>query len=95
MSPGPPSTSPQLAAILFAATLVATRTIVPELSKREGVLSNLASLLPDPARLDFTKELAFHRPFDATAALVAGASTLLATAACLVLAAWALSRRES
>lgn len=88
-------TTPQLAAVSFVAVVVATRTVVPELASRSGVGSFVAALLPDPARLDFTRELAFHRPIDSTSTALACLAAAAHAAACLVAAAWALRRRET
>jgi hypothetical protein len=87
-------TSPQLAAILLVATIVATRTLVPDLATRGPVLRLVAAALPDPARLDLSRELAFHRTVDSGATLLAYAATAFHCAACLCGASWALSRRE-
>ena len=87
-------TTPQLAAVLFVATLVATRTLVPELASQGGALATITAAFPDPARLDLSRELAFHRPVDTNSAVLACAACALQTAALLVAAAWALRRRE-
>lgn len=88
------STGP-LAAVLFVATLVATRTIVPALAARRGVSGWIAAVLPDPSRLDLSRELAFHRPLDTASMSLACASAALQTAAFLCAAAWLLERRET
>ena len=88
-------TTRQFAAILFAATLVATRTVVPELASHHGVSAALAALLPDPTRLDLTREFAFHRPVDGLATTAAIGCSALQSAACLCVAEWALRRRET
>jgi hypothetical protein len=87
-------TTPQLAAVLFVAALVASRTLVPELASHGGALAWIADFVPDPARLDLSRELAFHRPVDAGSAALACTASALQTAACLVAASWALGRRE-
>jgi hypothetical protein len=89
------ATTPQLAAVLLIATLVATRTIVPEFAAQGGIAAAFAAALPDPARLDLSRELAFQRPVDTPAALLACAAAALQTAALLVAASSALARRES
>jgi len=88
-------TTPQLAAVLLVAVVIATRTLVPELASHGGTLATIASALPDPARLDLSRELAFHRPVDAASAALACTASALHTGACLVAAAWALGRREA
>lgn len=88
-------TTPQLAAVLFLGLLVAGRAVVPALTAQSGTLANLAGLLPDPARLDLSRELAFHRPIDTASTCWAFASAALSTVACLSTAAWALRRRET
>jgi hypothetical protein len=88
-------TTPQLAAILLVAVIVATRTLVPELASHGGAPAAIAAALPDTARLDLSRELAFHRPVDAPSAALACAAAALQTAAYLVAASWALARRES
>jgi hypothetical protein len=87
-------TTPQLAAVLLVAALIATRTLVPELAAHGGAIAALAAALPDPARLDLSRELAFHRPVDTSSAALACGASALQTAALLVGAAWALRRRE-
>jgi hypothetical protein len=88
-------TSPQLAAVAFVAVVVATRTIVPELASIGGAGAHLAALLPDPGRLDLSRELAFHRPLDAGSAALAALAAAAHAGASLCLAAWALRRRET
>ena len=88
-------TTPQLAAVLLVAAIVATRTLVPELASHGGALATITAALPDPARLDLSRELAFHRPVDAVSAALACTASALQTAACLVAASWALGRREA
>jgi len=85
--------APQLAAVLFVAQLVASRTVVPELASRGGWPAFVCGLAPDPTRADFARELSFHRPLDPTSAALACLSTLAYAAACLALAAWTLRRR--
>jgi hypothetical protein len=86
--------APQLAAVLLVALLIASRIAVPELAAGGGVGPWLAALLPDAARLDYSRECAFRRPLDtASAALACGAAAAQATAY-LALAAIALRRRE-
>jgi hypothetical protein len=87
--------SSQLAAILFLATMVATRTLVPSLAARGTLFGWIAAFLPDPARLDLSRELAFHRPVDTTAMTFACAAGALHVTAFLCAAAWSLRRRET
>lgn len=87
--------SAQLAAILLVASVVATRTLVPSLATRAPALRWLAAVLPDASRLDFSRELAFQRPLDATATALALAAGALHVAAFLCAAAWCLRRREA
>jgi len=68
---------------------------VPELAALGGPGAHFAALLPDPGRLDLSRELAFHRPLDATSAALAGVAAAAHVAASLCLAAWALRRRET
>ena len=89
------ATSPQLAAVLFLATVVAGRTLVPEFASRGGALAVVAALFPDPARLDLSRELAFHRPVDGSACALALLAASLHAAACLIAASWTLRRRET
>ncbi len=88
-------TSPQLAAVSFVAVLVATRTALPHFAAHGGVAAHFAAIFPDPARLDWSRELAFHRPLDATSAALACLAATAQLAATLCVAAWALNRRES
>lgn len=88
-------TSAQLAAITFVGLLVATRTVVPELAASGGFAGTLSSVLPDPARLDLSRELAFRRDIDPASALTACLAAALHAAACLAVSAWALGRREA
>jgi hypothetical protein len=85
---------PQLAAVLFIAILIASRVLVPELARLGGVAAAAAAVLPDPARLDLSRELAFARPTSAASLAFALAAAALQTAAFLALAAAALARRE-
>jgi len=87
-------TTPQLAAVSFVAVVVATRTVLPPLAARGGAVAQWAAVLPDPARLDWSRELAFHRRLDGTSAALAFLAAAAHVAACLCIAAWALRRRE-
>jgi hypothetical protein len=88
-------TSPQLAAVGFVAVVVASRTVLPALAARGGAAAQLATVLPDPARVDWSRELAFRRPLDAGSAALAGLAAAAHVAALLCVATWALRRRES
>ena len=87
--------SPQLAAILLVAAIVASRTLVPQMQSGGGGFAFLASVLPDPVRVDLSREVAFHRPIDIASAVLALCAAALETAAYLVVAAWGLRRRET
>ncbi len=87
--------STQLASILLLATIVATRTLVPSLAARGSFLAWIAAFLPDASRLDLSRELAFHRPIDAAAMVLACAAVAVQVAALLCAAAWSLGRREN
>jgi len=87
--------TPQLAAVLLVAAIVASRTIVPQMQSAGGTLAALATILPDPVRVDLSREVAFHRPVDAVSAAFALVAAALETAAFLVVAAWGLRRRET
>jgi hypothetical protein len=87
--------TPQLAAVCFVAVVVATRTVLPSLAAHGGAAAQLAALLPDPARIDWSRELAFHRPLDAASAALALLAAVAHAAACLCIATWALRRRDT
>jgi hypothetical protein len=87
--------APQLAAVVLVAAIVASRVVVPQLDAAGGVPALLASALPDPGRVDLAREIAFHRPVDASSAALALTGAALQAAAVLVLAAWCIRRRET
>lgn len=87
--------TPQLGAVLLIAAIVASRALVPQLQSGSGALAALATALPDPVRVDLSREVAFHRPIDAASAALALLAAALQTAAFLVVAAWGLRRRET
>lgn len=85
--------TPQLAAILLVAALIATRVVIPEMVARGGLAGTLARALPDPAQVDLSREFAFQRPVTGAAAALALAAITAHTSAFLVLAAWRLRQR--
>ena len=87
--------TPQLGAVLLVAAIVASRTLVPQLRSSGGALAALTAVLPDPVRVDLSREVAFHRPVDAASAAIALLAAAVQTAALLVVAAWGLRRRET
>jgi ABC-type transport system involved in multi-copper enzyme maturation permease subunit len=87
-------TTPQLAAVLLAVVLVATRTIVPDLAAEGGLAGFLGAALPDPSRLDLSREIAFRRPVGLPSAALGCLAATLNASACLAAATWALRRRE-
>jgi hypothetical protein len=87
--------APQLAAVVLVVAIVASRTLVPRADSDGGAAAFLAAALPDPARADLSREMAFHRPVDAASAALALLAAALQTAALLVVAAWAIRRRET
>ena len=87
--------APQLAAVVLVAAIVASRTVVPQLDAAGGVPALLAAALPDPVRVDLSREIAFHRPVDAASASFALLGAALQAAALLVVAAWCIRRRET
>jgi hypothetical protein len=87
-------TTPQLAAVSFVAVIVATRTVLPPLAARGDAAAQWTAVFPDAARLDWSRELAFHRPLDGKSAALAFLAAGAHVAACLCVATWALRRRE-
>jgi len=87
--------TPQLAAVFLVAAIVASRTVVPQLDSAGGPAALLAAALPDPVRVDLSREVAFHRPVDAASAAFALLAAALQTAALLVVAAFCIRRRET
>jgi hypothetical protein len=82
-----------LAVLLLLASLAAARVLLPTISAGGGEAAALAALVPDPGRLDLSREHAFGPPPSTSSALFACAAATLQTAALALLAAGALGRR--
>lgn len=87
--------SAQLAAVVLLGAFAGTRVLVPAMAARGGFAATVAHLLPDPARLDLSRELAFHREAGAGAVAWGCGSAALLTIALLLVASWVLDRRET
>ena len=84
----------QLAAILLVTALIAARTLVPALASADGGLDWLAATLPDPARVDLSREVGFGQALDLSSVLLAWTATAAQITALLVLAHAALHLRR-
>lgn len=78
--------------LLLLAFVASSRLLIPGLI--ETAAAPLGYLLPDPARLDLSRELGFARPIAVDAALLAWAAVAAQVCALLALSSVALERRE-
>ncbi len=83
-----------LALVLVLAYGAASRILLPHLHAEAGGVGLLAHLLPDPARLDLAREVAFTKPISASSVGLATAASLLQAAALGAVAAAIFARRE-